>query len=378
MPQAYLDNNATTRVDSRVADVVTAHLVDEFGNAGSRTHEYGTRANRAVEEARRHLAAAVGARPDEVVFTSGATEANNLAILGLAEHGRSAGRTHLVTTAVEHKAVLEPFDHLAKHGFEATIVPVDASGWPDPAVVAGALRENTLLVSTMHVNNETGVELPLAAYSKVLAGHPAYWHVDAAQGFGKASEALRDPRIDLVAMSGHKLHAPKGVGALIARRRGYDRPPLTPLQFGGGQERGLRPGTLPVALVAGLGEAVRLAEDEVDHRRDIHVAYRERVLAALAPLGAQINGDPDRTLPHVLNVMIPGVDAEAAMVALKNLVAVSNGSACTSTSYEPSHVLAAMGFAQNRIEQSLRISWDHDPPDVDWEEVAGRLHRLVG
>jgi cysteine desulfurase len=377
MTAAYLDANATTRVDQRVADVVMAHMIEEFGNSGSRTHEYGSRANKAVATAREQVADAVGVRADEVVFTSGATEANNIAILGLAEHGRSSGRMHIVTTAVEHKAVLEPVDRLAKAGFDVTLLEVDASGWPTADALAAALRDDTLLVSTMHVNNETGVELPLAAYGEVLAGHPAYWHVDAAQGFGKATEALRDDRIDLISISGHKLNAPKGVGVLVTRRRGYDRIPLVPLQLGGGQERGIRPGTVPVPLVAGLGEAVRLAVAEGGQHRAAHAAYRECILAALAPLSPQVNGDPERVLPHVLNLSVPGVDAEAAMVALKDVVAVSNGSACTSTSYEPSHVLVAMGLDDERVESALRISWDHTAPEVDWNEVARRLAGLV-
>ncbi len=374
MHAIYLDNNATTPVDPRVAAVVSRFLTDEFGNAGSRTHEWGAAAAKAVEEARRHVASVLAARPDEVVFTSGATESNNLAILGLAEYGRSNGRTHMITTAVEHKAVLEPIEHLAKHhGFDETVLPVDERGWPTPDVLADALRPDTLLVSTMHVNNETGVELPLEDYAAVLQEHSAWWHVDAAQGFGKVLAPLRNERIDLMSISAHKIYGPKGVGALVTRRRGYNRAPLQPLMFGGGQERGLRPGTQAVHLIAGLGEAARLAESELDERSRINAAYRTDVLDGLAPLHPDINGDPARVVPHVLNVSLPGIDAEAAMVATRDLVAVSNGSACTSSSYEPSHVLVAMGLSEDRTAGALRISWNHTTPPVDWHAFSERL-----
>lgn len=378
MVAAYVDNNATTAIEPRVADVVLRYLADEYGNAGSRTHTWGATASKAVEEARRQLATVVDSRPDEVIFTSGATEANNLAILGLADHGLAMGRLHVITTAVEHKAVLEPVEHLAKrYGFDITVLPVGEGGWPSADQLAEALRPDTLLVSTMHVNNETGVELPLDEYAGVLSGHRAFWHVDAAQGFGKSVQPLRDHRIDLISVSGHKIYGPKGIGALVARRRRYDRPPLAPLMFGGGQERGLRPGTVPVPLVAGLGEAARLALAEGTERLSVCAAYRDAVIDGLAPLHPLINGDPQRTLTHTMNLSLPGIDAEAAMVATKDLVAISNGSACTSSSYEPSHVLSAMGLDTDRIGCALRISWSHLTPEVDWAAVADRLLSLV-
>jgi cysteine desulfurase len=374
----YLDNNATTPVDQSVADVLNRYMSQEYGNAGSRTHSWGAEAAKAVEEARRQIASLADARPDEVIFTSGATEANNLAIVGMLEHGLASGNNHIVTTPIEHKAALEPIEYLAKrHGFEVTYLPVDERGWVEPDAVADALRPETLLVSTMHVNNETGVEQPLDDYARALTDHPAWWHVDAAQGFGKSNPPLRTKRIDLLAVTAHKIYGPKGVGALIARRRKYDRPPLSPLIFGGGQERGLRPGTLPVGLIAGFGEAARLAMTDADARRERCTKYRDAVLAGLAPLSPTINGDPRRVLPHVLNVSFEGVDAEAAMVATKDLVAISNGSACTSSTYEPSHVLTAMGLTPNRIASALRISWNHATEAGDWGSFVERLTALV-
>lgn len=374
MPAAYLDSNATTPVDPRVAEVVVRYLTEEFGNAGSRTHGWGAEAARVVERGRELIAAAVAAKPDEVILTSGATEANNLAILGLAEYGISEGRTHVITTAIEHKAVLEPIEYLVKHrGFDVSVLPVDGRGWPVADSLAEALRPETLLVSTMHVNNETGVELPISDYTSLLEGHDAFLHVDAAQGFGKVTKPLRNPRIDLMSISAHKMYGPKGVGALVVRRRGYSRPPLQPLMFGGGQERGLRPGTHAVELVAGFGEAVRLAELEGAQRLAANREYRETVLTGLAPLAPLINGDPARIVPHVLNVSLPGIDAEAAMLATREIVAISNGSACTSSSYEPSHVLVAMGLDEDRIAAALRISWNYMTPTVDWARFVDRL-----
>ncbi len=374
---AYLDFCSTTPVDSRVSAVVQHYMETEFGNAGSRTHEYGMTASRAVEDARSYVAKGCGAKSEEVLFVSGATEANNLALLGLGAHAQSTGRQHALALAIEHKAVLEPLEALAMgQEVEVELVPVGECGWVDPSELASRLRPDTFVVSTMHANNETGVVQPLSDIAEVLLGHPAYWHVDAAQTFGKI-EGLAEERIDLISVSGHKLFGPMGVGALVARRRGYERPPLTPLMFGGGQERGLRPGTVPVPLVAGLGEACRLALSEQDKRSSACVAERARVTRAFESLEPIYNGDQERVLPHVINLSIPRLDAEAAMMILRDLVAVSNGSACTSSSYEPSHVLSAMGLAPERSSGALRVSWSHDPVHVDWVEVADRLSNAL-
>lgn len=373
---AYLDCNATTPADPRVAELVLRLMRDEFGNAGSRTHDYGTRAKQTVQRARTQVARLAGAAADEVVFTSGATESNNIALLGLAQHGEQTGLRHIISTAIEHKAVLEPLEQLARRGFEIDLLSPGTAGWVSPEQLRAKLRPDTLAVSFMHVNNETGVVQPIDDYATVLAGHSAYFHVDAAQGFGKV-DGLSSKRIDLVSISGHKLFGPMGVGALIARRREFERPPLTPLLYGGGQERGLRPGTVPVPLVAGLGLAAELAHSERDVRRSQCLAFRRRLLEGLAPLEPQINGDPDRAAPHVLNVSLPGVDSEAAIVATKEWIAISNGSACTSQSYEPSHVLLAMGLPESRISGALRLSWSHMTPAVDWSPVVERLQRVA-
>lgn len=376
MNPVYLDCNATTPLDPEVREVLLRYLTEDFGNEGSRTHEYGARAKQAVQRARDQVGAVVGATRDEVIFTSGATESNNLAILGLADAGLDSGRTHVITSAIEHKAVLEPFEALERRGFEVTRLGSDRSGRIDPAELAAALRPETFLVSVMQVNNETGVRQPLAEIATVLKDHLAYLHTDAAQGFGKDLDTLRNPRIDLISVSGHKLFAPKGIGALILRRRGYERPPVRPLMQGGGQERGLRPGTLPVALIAALGTAAEVAVRDHQKRIARCQSIREQALAAFAALSPQIAGDPDRVAAHVLNVAFSDLDSEALMVALKDLIAISNGSACTSSSYTPSHVLRAMGMSDDEANCHVRISWCHLTPEVDWEAVAERIQSL--
>jgi cysteine desulfurase len=373
----YLDCNATTPVEPAVQAIISRYFGEEFGNAGSRTHEYGLRANKAVQSAREQVGAVVGAKPEEVTFTSGATEANNLAILGLASHGEKSGRRHIISTAIEHKAVLEPLQALEARGFEVTLLRPDKSGAVDAAAVARALKPETLLVSVMQANNETGICQPLGAIAAALSGHDAFFHVDAAQGYGKDLESLRLERIDLISVSSHKIYGPVGVGSLVARRRGFRKPPLQPLTFGGGQERGLRPGTLPVPLIAGFGLAAEMAVSRNAQRRARCETVRFDALTALTPLGITLHGDAEMALPHVLNFSIDGLDSEAVMVALKGVAAVSNGSACTSQSYQPSHVLLAMGLTDAQVAGAIRVSWCHLTPDPNWPAIAARLRSLL-
>ena len=373
----YLDCNATTPLDPVVREVLWHYLGDEYGNEGSRTHEFGARAKQAVQKARDQVAAVVSAKRDEVIFTSGATESNNLAILGLRGAGHNLGKRHIVTTAIEHKAVLEPCEALERDGFEVTRLPVGEGGFVDPTAVKSALRPDTLLVSVMQVNNETGVCQPLSEITELLSNHPTYFHTDAAQGFGKDLETLRNSRIDLISISGHKIFAPQGIGALITRRRGYDRPPLQPLVYGGGQERGLRPGTLPVALVAALGAAAEISVRDHSKRQLACRHIRQKALEALTPLHPTLTGEQALVMDHVLNLAFPGLDSEALIVALKDLVAISNGSACTSSSYTPSHVLKAMGMEDDEANGCVRISWCHMTPDVDWVAVASRIRTML-
>lgn len=371
----YLDAAATTPVDRRVADLVMACMVEEFGNAGSRTHEYGARANKLVERARAQVATVVAADPAEVVFTSGATEADNLATLGLAEYGLATGRGHIVTTAIEHKAVLEPMGWLAKRGFEVDYIAPGQTGAVDVDEVLAGVRKDTLLVSVIHVNNETGIRQPITAIAESLPSD-VYLHTDAAQSFGKVLEDLRHPRIDLISVSGHKVSAPKGIGALVARRRDRRRPPLLPLLHGGGQERGLRPGTLPVPLIAGLGLASELAVRESATRQRRVAELGNLLRRTVLSVGGLINGDPALAVPYILNVSFPGLDSEAVILALRAVVAVSNGSACASAKYEPSHVLTAMGLDDVRRRGAIRLSWTHETPAPDVEAIVQAVSAL--
>lgn len=376
MHPIYLDCNATTPIDPEVQKVLMYYLTEEYGNEGSRTHSFGAYAKQAVQKARDQVAAVVSAKREEVIFTSGATESNNLAIIGLREAGQKSRRMHIITSAIEHKAVLEPCRALEKDGFEVTVIPVTAGGFVDPDAVRMALRPDTLMVSVMQVNNETGIRQPLDDIANVLCNHNAYFHTDAAQGFGKDIEPLRNPRIDLISISGHKIYAPKGVGALIMRRRGYDRPPLCPLVYGGGQERGLRPGTLPVALIAALGKASEIALRDNIKRKQKCRNVREKAIESLTVQNPNLTGDQSLVMDHVLNFSIPGFDSEALMVALKDLIAISNGSACTSSSYTPSHVLKAMGIHDDEANSCVRISWCHLTPQIDWAAIADRIQTM--
>lgn len=372
----YLDCNATTPIEPAVKEAVVHWFSEEVGNAGSRTHEYGVQAKRAVQTARDQVAAVVGASGDEVIFTSGATESNNLTILGLAPYAESTGKRHIISTAIEHKAVLEPLEALETRGFSVTLIKPDASGAVSEELIQEALRPDTLLISIMHVNNETGIRQPVDNIANLLADHDAYLHVDAAQGFGKDLASLRNPRIDLISVSSHKVYGPVGVGALVARKRGFKSPPLKPLAFGGGQERGLRPGTLPVPLIVGLGLAAEIAGKDAHRRAARCMEIRTEALAALEPLGIHLHGDSERCLPHVFNFSVDDIDSEALMLAMKDIVAVSNGSACTSQSYKPSHVLSAMGLPRETIAGAVRMSWSHLTPDVDWQAIAARIESL--
>lgn len=371
----YLDFNATTPVLPEVADLIYKLMVDEYGNAGSRTHEYGVAAKRAVEIARAQVAEIAKADKTEVIFTSGATESNNIVILGLREFAEKSGKKHIITSKLEHKAVLEPIEHLEQQGFDVTYLDATAGGQVDIAQLKAALRDDTVLVSVMHINNETGAIQPIAEICRLLAEHEAYLHVDAAQSFGKYSFDLDNARIDFISVSGHKLYAPKGIGALIMRRRGFLKPPLKPIYFGGGQEKGLRPGTLATPLIAGLGLACELAAKNAD-KWLAHVSeLKANFTVAVNELGGEVNGQ--NTSPYVINFSVPGINSEAAMVKLKGIIAVSNGSACTSSSYTPSHVLTAMGLDANRIAGAIRVSFGVNTQHIPYDDITAALRTLL-
>ena len=376
MKPVYLDCNATTPIATEVFEEMKPFFLEEFGNEGSRTHEFGTRAKKAIQKAREQVASVLNARPEEVIFTSGATESNNIALLGLRKEGIEKNRKHIITSMIEHKAILEPCDYLEREGFEVTRLTATRGGVFNIDALKESLRPDTLLVSLMQVNNETGIRQPIDKVTEILKEHPAYFHTDAAQGFGKDINTLRNPRIDLISISGHKIYAPKGIGALITRRRGYDRLPLESIVFGGGQERGLRPGTLPVALIVGLGKSAEVAERDEEKRKITCKKIKTEALSALKKLNPKITGDESLMMDHVLSLAFPGLDSEALMVGLKDLIAISNGSACTSASYSPSHVLLAMGLSEDEANECVRISWSFMTSQVDWEEIAKKINKM--
>ena len=370
----YLDCNATTPIDPEVMEVVRHYMEVDFGNAGSRTHEFGLRAKQAVERAREQVAAVVDAKPDEVIFTSGATEANNLAILELEAEGRRTGKMHIISTQIEHKAVLEPLQALGRRGFTVSLLPPGSAGFVPPEAIRGALGADTLLVSAMCINNETGVIQPIDAYVDAIGNHDCYLHVDAAQAFGRAPMCT-SKRVDMMSISGHKAYGPKGVGALVARRRGYRACPLSPLAHGGSQERGLRPGTLPVALVAGLGEVSRQYILQGPSRQVFNSRMQCRMVEALVPKWGRLVVPVSVTSPNAIGIILHDIDAEALMVASKGRLALSAGSACTSSSRVTSHVLLAMGLERD-ASRYIRISWCHLTPAHAVEAMVGVLEEF--
>lgn len=357
MKPEYLDYNATTPLDPRVFEVMKGWYLGPPANAGSRTHVYGQRAKEAVENARQQVADVIAAQPEEIFFTSGATESNNIAILGLTTLGEQTGRRHIISTAIEHKAVLEPLEEMKRRGFDVDLAPVTQRGSVEVETIKRLLRPDTLLVSVMHANNETGILQPIVDLGELLSNTDSFFHTDAAQTFGKEIEELREAKCDFISISGHKIFGPQGVGALFVRRASGKKRPLEPIVFGGGQERGLRAGTTPVPLTVGFGEASRLALSERDCRAKASVENRKAILDAIAPVAHELNGDQLRCQPHVINIRFPNVDSEALMMAMKDSIAISNGSACTSASYSASHVLQAMGLQEDDANECLRISW---------------------
>ena len=374
----YLDCNATTPTEPEVVEKIKHYLTIDFGNEGSHTHVYGSTAKKAVQEARDQIVDLVNASRNEIIFTSGATESNNIGILGLKDFGIENNRKHIITSSIEHKAVLEPIDELKKQGFEVDIINVDQTGRINPNDIKDKFRDDTLLISIMGVNNETGIIQPIQEISKIIKDHDCYLHVDAAQYFGKDNETLKDKRIDLISISGHKIFAPKGIGALITRLRNFNKPPLKPLFFGGGQEARLRPGTLPVHLIVGLGMAAKLAKKELKKRQTKNKKIYDQVIKLMNNLGGKLNGDEKHLLGNCVNFSIPTVDAEAFMLTTKDLISISNGSACTSSTYEPSHVIKAMNNNENIIKGAVRISWCHLTDDkIPIEEIQERLQNII-
>lgn len=378
----YLDNHATTRVDSRVVEAMLPYFTECYGNAASSTHVFGHAARDAVEQARATIAAAVGAQPKEIVFTSGATESNNLAIRGIAEHSRTQGR-HLISVTTEHPSVLDPLERLRRRGYEVTLLPVRP--WTDPEAgrirpeqVAEAMREDTILVSVMLANNEIGAIQPIAEIAEICRSRGVPLHTDATQAVGKIPVDVGRLGVDLMSFSAHKIYGPKGIGALYVRR---GRPPLRlePLVAGGGHEAGLRSGTLNVPGIVGFAKALELCIAELPQESARLRALRDRLYQGLlkAVPHLSLNGPalspPDWRLPGNLNVSLGDLDGETLLMNLPEL-AISTGSACTSATPEPSHVLRALGLDDQRSRASLRFGLGR----FNTAEEIDRVIELIG
>ncbi|MCP1110893.1 cysteine desulfurase family protein [Ohessyouella blattaphilus] len=372
----YLDVNSSAPIDERVLEFMIEIYKDGYGNADSRTHNYGDNARKIVENARRQVAELLNVESGEIFFTSGATESNNIAIQGMKAYAKKNKRNHIITTTIEHKAILETIKEMEKEGFEVDFVAPGEDGSVSAEEIIGLVRKETLLVSVMHVNNETGIIQPVKEIGKELSETDVFFHVDATQSAGKLVEELQELDYDMLSLSAHKLNGPQGVGALVLRKQNYTLPPIKGIMYGGQQEHGIRPGTIPVALVAGLGEACKIAAVEYIGNNGRCAELKKILMNCLEESGLEykINGDPEKCIHNTINVVISGVSAEALMLATKEYCSISNGSACNTKSYEPSYVLKAMKVPIDEIESSIRISWG---PNIDSRKVEKQFKKTL-
>ena len=376
MKTIYLDYSATTPVDPRVAAKMIPYLTEQYGNPASRSHPYGWEAEKAVEEARGHVAALVGADPKEIVFTSGATESNNLAIKGAANFYAGTKGKHIITVRTEHKAVLDTVREMERQGFEATYLNVQENGLIDLDVFRAAIRPDTVLVSVMLVNNEIGVIQDIEAIGNICREKGIIFHVDAAQATGKMPINLAKLPVDLMSFSAHKTYGPKGIGALYVQRKPRVR--LEAQMHGGGHERGMRSGTLATHQIVGMGEAFRIAKEEMAAESERIRMLRDRLYAGFSDMEeVHLNGDMERRVPHNLNVSFNFVEGESLIMAIKDL-AVSSGSACTSASLEPSYVLRALGRSDELAHSSIRFSIGRFTTEAEIDYAIKLLHEKIG
>jgi cysteine desulfurase len=370
----YLDYSATTPVDRRVAEKMIPFLTEHFGNAASRSHAFGWKAEEAVEEARAHVAALLNADPKEIVWTSGATEGNNLAIKGAANFYKTKGK-HIITQKTEHKAVLDTFRELERQGFEATYLEVDANGLISLEQLKKAIRPDTILISIMMVNNEIGVVQPVWEIAELCRAKGIIFHCDAVQGAGRLEIDVQKFKVDLLTITAHKIYGPKGIGALYVRRKPRVR--IEAQIHGGGHERGFRSGTLATHQIAGFGEAARLAKAEMASENERVRSLRDRLLKGIQDIEeAYVNGDLDQRIPHNLNVSFNFVEGESLIMAVKDL-AVSSGSACTSASLEPSYVLRALGRSDELAHSSIRFTLGRFTTEQEIDFAVDLIKRKV-
>ena len=374
-PPVYLDYAATTPVDKRVAEKMIPYLTETFGNPASNSHAFGWEAEEAVEKARADIAALINADPKEIVFTSGATESDNLAIKGAANFYKTKGK-HLITVKTEHKAVLDTMRELERQGFEVTYLGVQENGLIDLEELKAAIRDDTILISVMWVNNEIGVVQDIPAIGEICRERKIIFHVDAAQACGKVPVDVEAAKIDLLSMSGHKVYGPKGIGALYVRRKPRVR--LEAQMHGGGHERGFRSGTLPTHQIVGMGEAFRIAKEELEQDMAHYRKLRDIFLKGIEGIEeVYINGDLEHRAPNNLNVSFNFVEGESLIMAVKEL-AVSSGSACTSASLEPSYVLRALGRNDELAHSSLRITFGRMTTEEEVQFAAELIKSKIG
>jgi cysteine desulfurase len=371
----YLDYNATAPIKKEALDRMVEIYTNHPGNADSRTHEYGTAAKQIVSGCRTSLSAILGVSDTELIFTSGSTESNNMAILGMYDHAQKTGRKHFITTSIEHKSVLEAMRRLETLGCKVDYVAPDHTGRISAKALLSLVNENTLLVSVMHINSETGIIQPVEEIGEALSKTNVYFHVDATQSFGKLNDAIRKMKYDMLSFTAHKFGGPQGIGGLVLRRKRYKLPPITSLFCGGQQERSIRPGTTPVALIAGMTVAAEIADRECVEQQEKCAAIKKQLFHQLDGLRYTINGDPAFCIPNTINISFDGVDAESLFVALKAEYAFSNGSACNSSSYTPSYVLTEMGLSNKLISEAVRISWNADS-EIDFTNLAKCINNM--
>ncbi|KAL0076959.1 cysteine desulfurase [Phycomyces blakesleeanus] len=372
----YLDMQATSPMDPRVLDAMLPYMTELYGNPHSRTHPYGWESEKAVDAAREEVAKLIGADPKEIIFTSGATESNNLSIKGVARFYKNKKR-HLITTLIEHKCVLDSCRVLQEEGFEVTYLPVQSNGLVDLKLLEEAIRPDTALVSIMTVNNEIGVLQPVAEIGAICKAKKVFFHTDAAQAVGKVPMDVNSMNIDLMSISGHKLYGPKGIGAVYVRRRPRVR--IDAIQSGGGQERGIRSGTVPTMLTVGLGEACRVAREEMEYDHKHISALSQRLIDGINERIPEVtrNGDPFKSYPGCVNLSFAYVEGESLLMALKD-IALSSGSACTSASLEPSYVLRALGADDEQAHSSIRFGIGRFTTQEEVDFVIQRVSQHVG
>lgn len=373
----YLDYNASAPILPEVLEVMIDTYRNTPGNADSRTHIYGTNAGKLVQDCRSKIADVLGVDPAEIIFTGGSTESNNTAILGIKDFADKTGKRHIITTAIEHKAVLEPLRHLESKGFSVDYIKPDESGRINAENLLSLIRDDTVLVSTMFVNSETGIIQPVEEIGKALKEKRVLFHVDATQALGKLNDRIRNLDYNMMSIAAHKIGGPQGIGALVLKRdEQYKRPPITPLMYGGHQERGFRPGTTPVALVAGFAKAMEYADQNLTRNMEGCKRIKAAFFDAIKDLPYTLNGDPNYCLPSTVNLSIDGLDAEAAFLCLGNSYSFSNGSACNSSTHSLSYVLEAMGLSEKRKSEAIRLSWS-GTEKIDFSEFVSIVESML-